>query len=88
MKREILSYEEKRRNERLKELHSQKIKNLLTSGTTGQLVSWEVEDILSDCKGISDKDRIGEYEWENTISRSGLTYLEIEQFNNTYNNFK
>jgi hypothetical protein len=25
--------------------------------------------------------------WDNTISKSGMTYLEIEQFDNKYNNF-
>lgn len=32
-----------------------------------------------------------QYEYDNTIgsetSRCGMTYLEVEQFNNTYNNF-
>lgn len=26
-------------------------------------------------------------DWDNTVSKCGMTYLEIEQLNNSYNNF-
>lgn len=89
MRTTILSYEERTRNARLKEIHSKKINNLLVSGTTGQLEDWNVEEVLTN-RPISDKDRLAEYEWENTIGKytEGHTYLEVEQFNNTYNNFR
>lgn len=88
MKRTILSIDEKRRNARLKELHQQKVQSLLLSGLTGQLESWNVNDIVSDRK--NDRDRVIQYEIDNTIGKNcnGLTYLEIEQFDNTFNNFK
>lgn len=39
-----------------------------------------------------DRARMVEYDYDNTVGyknrRSGMTNLEIEQFNNTYNNFK
>lgn len=60
--------------------------NLLVSGSTGELVEWNIEETL---KPIStrkqDRDRMTEYDWENRIARNGMTYLEIEQFNNTFN---
>jgi hypothetical protein len=36
-----------------------------------------------------DISRMLQYEYDNTIGKhtSGLTYLEVEQLNNTYNNF-
>ena len=88
MKRTILTIDEKRRNARLKELHQKKVDALLVSGNTGQLESWNVNEIVSNRK--EDRDRIVQYEIDNTIGRNcnGLTYLEIEQLNNTYNNFR
>jgi hypothetical protein len=64
------------------------MKNFLISGDTNQLVDWDIEDIISNKE--SDKERMLRYDWENTIGRycDGMTYLEIEQFNNTYNNFR
>ena len=61
------------------------MKNLLISGNT--LQEWDIEEVLTD--RIKSKDQVIteliQYEWDNTISRCGMTYLEIEQFNNTYN---
>lgn len=37
---------------------------------------------------VDGKERLADYQWENKIARNGMTYLEIEQFNNTYNNFR
>jgi hypothetical protein len=64
------------------------MKTLLVSGNT--LQEWNVDEILSN--NIKSKDRdicdMLQYEWDNTIGQycNGMTYLEIEQFNNTYNN--
>jgi hypothetical protein len=89
MRQSNLSYSEKKRNERLKELHSKKVNNLLISGTTNDLVEWNVEEIVSTNKP-NDKDRLAEYEWENTLGKycGGMTYLEVVQFDNSYNNFR
>ena len=61
------------------------MKNLLISGNT--LQEWDIEEVLTD--RIKSKDQVIteliQYEWDNTIARCGMTYLEIEQFNNTYN---
>ena len=61
------------------------MKNLLISGNT--LQEWDIEEVLTD--RIKSKDQVIteliQYEWDNTISRCGMNYLEIEQFNNTYN---
>jgi hypothetical protein len=39
-----------------------------------------------------ERERMVQYDYDNTIGpetgRSGMTYLEVEQFNNTYNNFR
>lgn len=65
------------------------MKNLLISGNT--LQEWDIQDIL---KPEITKDeainRILQYDWDNTIGKytDGMTYLEVEQFNNTYNNFR
>jgi hypothetical protein len=67
------------------------MKALIISGNTLQETNWDIEDILNDIpQSTKDAiDRIQQYEWDSTIGRytQGLTYLEIEQFNNTYNNF-
>lgn len=88
MKGKILSYEESKRNSRLKELYANKVKSLLVSGSTGELTEWSVDEIVTNKP--NDRDRLVDYEWENTIGKycDGMTYLEIEQFNNTYNNFR
>lgn len=60
--------------------------NLLVSGTTNDMVEWNVEDIIKPIKSYKvDRDRMVEYAWENKVARNGMTYLEIEQFNNTFN---
>lgn len=63
------------------------MKTLLISGNT--LQEWNVEEILKpEISKEQSIQRMLEYNWDNKISRCGMTYLEIEQFNNTYNNFK
>mgnify|MGYP003339606535 CR=1 FL=1 len=63
------------------------MKTLLISGNT--LQEWNVEEILTD--RVKSKDRticdMLQYEYDNKIGPycNGMTYLEIEQFNNTYN---
>lgn len=63
--------------------------NLKISGETGQLDNWNVDDVIKPLTSSKQMDiaRMLQYEWDNTISRCGMTYLEIEQFNNTYNNY-
>jgi len=65
------------------------MKTLLISGNT--LQEWNVDEILTDKTKSKDRDICDmlQYEWDNTIGQycNGMTYLEIEQFNNTYNNF-
>ena len=61
------------------------MKNLLISGNT--LEEWDIEEVLTN--KVKSKDQticdMIQSDWDNTISRFGMTYLEIEQFNNTYN---
>ena len=61
------------------------MKNLLISGNT--LQEWDIEEVLTN--KVKSKDQIIcdmiQSDWDNTISKCGMTYLEIEQFNNTYN---
>ena len=61
------------------------MKTLLISGNT--LQEWNIDELLE--IKVKSKDQVIteliQYEWDNTISRCGMTYLEIEQFNNTYN---
>jgi single-stranded DNA-specific DHH superfamily exonuclease len=59
--------------------------NLLVSGTTNEMVDWNIDEIINTKSRKQDRDRMVDYEWENKIARNGMTYLEIEQFNNTYN---
>jgi hypothetical protein len=63
------------------------MKSLVISGET--LQEWNVEDILTDKvkSKEQDIDQMLQYEWDNTIGKhtQGLTYLQVEQFNNTYN---
>ena len=61
------------------------MKTLLISGNT--LQEWNIDELL-EIKVKSNDQVITEliqYDWDNTIARCGMTYLEIEQFNNTYN---
>jgi hypothetical protein len=66
------------------------MKALVISGETLQEKEWNVEDILTD--KIKSKNRticdMLENAWDNKVSRCGMTYLEIEQFDNQYNNFR
>jgi hypothetical protein len=39
----------------------------------------------AECSELDFKKKWADYEWENKVARNGMTYLEIEQFNNTYN---
>jgi hypothetical protein len=61
------------------------MKTLLISGNT--LQEWDIEEVLTN--KVKSKDQIIcdmiQSDWDNTISKCGMTYLEIEQFNNTYN---
>ncbi len=63
---------------------------LLISGNT--LEEWDIDQILKDRVKTKDQliSQMLEYEWENKVGPycNGMTYLEIEQFNNTYNNFR
>ena len=65
------------------------MENLKISGETGQLDNWNVDDVIKPLTSSKQMDiaRMLQYEWDNTISRCGMTYLEREQFNNTYNNY-
>ena len=61
--------------------------NLKISGNT--LQEWDIEEILTN--RVKSKDQsicdMIQHEWDNKVSTNGMTYLEIEQFNNTYNNY-
>lgn len=46
------------------------------------------KDTLSMLTISQQRERITEQSWESKVARNGMTYLEIEQFNNTYNNFR
>jgi hypothetical protein len=64
------------------------IRTLLVSGNTLQdtLQEWNVDEIIKNEKSKNqDIERLVRYEWDNRVSRCGMTYLEIEQFNNRYN---
>ena len=63
---------------------------LLLTGETSTLQEWDVKDILNPHKSNKElAEYLSQFEWDNTIGPNcnGMTYLEIEQFNNTYNNF-
>jgi hypothetical protein len=64
------------------------MKTLLISGDT--LQEWDIEQILTNKVKSKDQEIADmlQYDWDNKVSRCGMTYLEIEQFNNTYNNFR
>lgn len=63
--------------------------NLLISGDTNDLQDWDIQDTLKLKSRKQDRDRMTEYAWENYIGPycGGMTYLEIQQFDNLYNNF-
>jgi hypothetical protein len=89
MRKQILPYEETRRNSRIKELLDIKRNNLLVTGTTGQLEHWNVDEIIPIIRNREDRERITQYDFDNTECKycEDMTYLEREQFDNTYNNF-
>lgn len=62
--------------------------NLLISGNTDDLKNWDFEGILTTKSKDQYIDQLLRYEWDNKISTCGMTYLEIDQINNTYNNWK
>lgn len=61
------------------------MKTLLISGNT--LQEWDVEQILTTKTKSKDQQICDmlQNEWDNTVSKCGMTYLEIEQLNNSYN---
>jgi hypothetical protein len=64
---------------------------LLLTGETLTLQEWNYQDILNLTykSNKEEAERIKQAEWDETIGPycNGMTYLEIEQFNNQYNNF-
>lgn len=60
----------------------------MISGETTQLTEWNIEEVIS--TKPDPKELMALYDWENKVGRytDGMTYLEVEQFNNTYNNFR
>jgi hypothetical protein len=67
------------------------MENLKISGNTNELSNWDINEVIQPIRSKDyDIARILEYEYDNTIGKytGGLTYLEVEQFNNTYNNFR
>lgn len=63
------------------------MKALLISGNT--LQEWNIQETLTTPSKAMDIERLLQYEYDNTIGKytGGMNYLEVEQFNNTYNNF-
>ncbi len=67
------------------------MKNLLLSGRTATTLEWDILDVIGISKTREQQSlEIQQYNWDNKIGPKcdGMTYLEIEQFNNTYNNFR
>lgn len=61
-----------------------KIRTLLVSGDT--LQEWDINEILDNTKSKNrDIETLVRYNWDNRVSRCGMTYLEIEQINYAYN---
>jgi hypothetical protein len=64
---------------------------LLLTGETLTLQEWNFQDILNLTykSNKEEAERIKQAEWDEAIGPycNGMTYLEIEQFNNQYNNF-
>jgi hypothetical protein len=74
MKKTITKQEQQRINQLL---DSRRVKEVT------KLISTPKKELTKDesiCRLLQD-------EWDNNVSQCGMTYLEIEQFNNTYNNF-
>jgi len=74
MKKTITKQEQERINELLNARRVREINKLITKPKV------ELSKDIAICRLLQD-------EWDNTVSQCGMTYLEIEQFNNTYNNF-
>lgn len=72
MRKQIISADEASRNRRLRELHSKRITEVVKPKSKDQTIC----DMLQN-------------DWDNRIgpNTNGMTYLEVEQFNNLYNNF-
>ena len=64
------------------------MKALLISGNT--LQEWNVQETLTIQSKSKDIETLLQYEYDTTIGKytGGMNYLEVEQFNNTYNNFR
>ena len=64
------------------------MKALLISGNT--LQEWNVQETLITKSKSQDIETLLQYEYDTTIGKytGGMNYLEVEQFNNTYNNFR
>lgn len=61
-----------------------KLRTLLVSGDT--LQEWDINEILDNTKSKNrDIETLVRYNWDNRVSRCGMTYLEIEQINYAYN---
>ena len=75
MKKAITKEEQQRINELLKARRAKQVEQLVPKKETSK--SKDIETML-------------QYEHDNTIGQytDGMTYLQVEQFNNTYNNFK
>ena len=64
--------------------------NLLISGETSECSQWDIDSLLQRQLTVSQlRERLVEQEWETHIGPycGGMTYLEIQQFDNTYNNY-
>jgi len=102
MKRTITTQEQSYVNELIAKRKKNQINNLFISGDTPSKSNWTLDDIIDDLFDDNTNEinvynnytknealRIQEYEWSNTIGPccDDMTYLELLQFNNTYNNF-
>ena len=75
MKKAITQQEQERINELLKARRTKQVNNLFPKKEVTKSKDQTICDMVQS-------------NWDNTISKCGMTYLEVEQFNNTYNNFK
>lgn len=57
------------------------MKSLLVSGTTHDLIDWDVQSVITE---LDPKERILQYNTDNNVGPycDGLTYLELEVLNN------
>ena len=77
MKKAITQQEQERINELLKARRTKQVNNLFPKKEVTKSKDQTICDMVQS-------------NWDNTIGEycNGMTYLEVEQFNNTYNNFK